>query len=219
MTGSADPCVTGYLFPIGHYLGVHHPEPGTSTGVHRLRLGEKFAYFDTDAEFGVWALAHSRPARDAPDQPWGRTQVTGQAGQLGIDRPGRIIDALLARGVLAEVSASRGDAVRFARTHRLLPLRSGLGQVPDDPLGTDPDAVGLPANVAITQRQFRLWQWGRLAANLWDLCQALTTTATPHTADRHRAGHDPRDLLAHFLTDLHVLLAVNAAYLDRAPYR
>jgi hypothetical protein len=183
----------GHLFPIGHYLG-----RAAAGQPRRLRLGARLAPLHTDAEFGIWALAHSRPGRDA-ERAWGRAEVVDQAERLGIDQPEQIIDALLARQLLAEVRA--GGAVRFARAHRLLPLRSGLGQVPDDPLGTDPDEVGLPTSVPISPRQFRLWQWSRLAANLWELSQALTA--------------DPADLLADLLPELHALLAVNAAYLDR----
>jgi hypothetical protein len=208
-----------YLFPIGHYLGVQHSAPAAGAGRHRLRLGTAIAYLDSDAEFGIWALAHSRPRRDDPGQPWGRAGVTVQARRLAIEAPGRLIDVLLARGVLAEVPPGGAGAERFARTHRLLPLRSGLGQVPGDPLSTDPDAIGLPANVAISRRQFRLWQWGRLAANLWDLCRAFTTVQYDPAGlpGQQPAGDDPRELLEQILTDLHVLLAVNAAYLDLSP--
>ena len=184
------------VFPVGHYLGEHHPE-----GVHLVRVGLRHHELTAD-QFGVWVLGHGA---DRPE-PWTAKEILELAASSGVPDAQAHIDDLTTRGLLATVPASA--ATTFAESHRLAPLLVGLGNTEEDP---DHYALGFPAleqPVAVVPvGSYELWQWGHIAPSLWHTSEVRAKVA----AD---LSEPATEVLAGVLADLRPLLVHGCAYLD-----
>lgn len=183
------------VFPVGHYLGEHHPE-----GKHLVRIGMRHHELTAD-QFGVWVLGHGA---DRPE-PWTVQEIVELAEASGVPDVLAHIEDLTSRGLLTEVPPSSRT---FAESHRLAPLLVGLGNTEEDP---DHYALGFPAldqPVAVVPvGSYELWQWGHIAPSLWHTCEIRAKVA----AD---LSQPEGDVLEGVLADLRPLLVHGCAYLD-----
>jgi hypothetical protein len=198
-----------WVFPVGHYLGPHHPGPGATPDSHRVRVGYEVVKLATEAELLVWGLAHGVPAASSePGRVWTRADVTGLAAErVTADLSGILAD-LLAAGALVEVGPDGVAPVIFARSHRLQPLLSGLGNGPGRPDRYQIGVFGEEPAAVIDIRVFDLWQWATRVGTLADLneMQALTGPLLG----------DDDDGVPGLLHRVHRLLANGCGYLDVA---
>jgi hypothetical protein len=201
-----------WVFPVGHYLGPHHPAAGAAPDSHRVRVGDEVVRLATGAELLVWGLAHGLPAASStPGAVWTRDDIIRLATErVTADFSGVVAD-VLAAGALVEVGPDGVAPAVFARSHRLRPLLSGLGSGAGRPdryrigvFGEEPVAV-------VDVRVFDLWQWATRVATLADLneMQALTGPLLG----------DDDDGVPGLLHRIHLLLANGCGYLDVAASR
>ncbi|PZA18856.1 hypothetical protein, partial [Modestobacter versicolor] len=131
----------------------------------------------------------------------------------GVEDPAAVLDALLARGLAAEVAPGTEAAAEFTGTHRVQSLLLGLGELPDRP---DVDGIGLlgmPALAQVPLGTYEFWQWGHLWPTLTEAAAGLAEMAAQ--APQHEPEEaDPVRVLDRLLRDLHRLLSVGAVYLD-----
>lgn len=194
------------VFPIGHYVGMQH-----ETGQHVVRVGWELYRLEGNEQFGVWALAHGVPEQGEPG-PWTRPAVEGAARVAGIAGAEGILDDLLERDLIIEVSPGADDAAEFARDTRLRPLLLGLGQLAADPRRY---GIGLAAGkplVAVPAFVYELWKWSPGWDSLWHACEIMAR------AGRDVPGEDtdPARVLARCLPGVQLLIAHGAGYLDEA---
>jgi hypothetical protein len=200
------------VFPVGHFMGAFHAEVGGALRYRKLRVGMDIRQLTTDQEFGVWALTHGLP--DRLDQTaWTRSALLRVAAEMELTDAPTVLDTLITRGVVAEVTPGTDEAVEFARRHRLQPLMTGLGNTPQDPLTFSLGFVGIPPVVKINNFLYELWQWGRIGRSLWQTVEMFAKVEQEVTA-KGQGVPDPESALTRILGQLHVLLAHNAAYLD-----
>ncbi|MGH3656215.1 MAG: hypothetical protein ACRDUA_06115, partial [Micromonosporaceae bacterium] len=169
----------------------------------------------------VWALSHGLPGQ-VGEVPWHRQAVLDAAGH--VPESARLLDALIAMGLVVEVSPGTPGAADFARTHRMRPLLTGLGNSPDDPLRFAIGLIGTPV-VKVESSVFEMWQWGRLGSSLWDTADMFfkvdqASKVDQAMSDAARSGRTTdggtESVLTDILERLHLLLGYNAAYLDLA---
>lgn len=177
------------VFPIGHYLGERYPEE-----LHFVRVGLEHQTMTAD-EFGVWVLSHDLSPR------WSVEDVLAQAEKAELATPRASVDRLLSVGALVTVA----DPVAFARSYRLHPLLTGMGNTEEDPTTY---AVGFPGLevVRLTESSYELWQWAALAPTLWHTCEIRAKLSDVSAEDA--AGE--------ILVDLRPVLANSCGYLDKA---
>jgi hypothetical protein len=198
------------LFPIGHYVGIQH-RIGAASAPRQVRRGATFHDL-SEEQFAVWAAAHGSEEAIENDVPWQRRSVEQYESVASLDRASEIIDDFLAGGLLVEVTPSDGQAIVFARSHRVVPLMLGLGNGPDEP---DMFGIGFLTQpvIEVSHPIYDLWQWSAMDDSLWATCENAADVA-------RRAGStdpeslDPTRLLTEFLGSLHAFLLANAAYLD-----
>jgi hypothetical protein len=176
------------VFPVGHYMGLRHPE-----GLHYVRVGMQHQTM-TEDEFGVWVLSH----QDSPQ--WSIEDVLSLATQAELPDAATSVERLLSVDLLVTVD----DPVAFTQSHRLETLLVGQGNTPSDP---DTYRVGLPGQepAVLTASAYELWQWSALAPTLWHTCEIRAKVT-----DRL-----PTDVVASVLADLRPLLANSCGYLDQ----
>ncbi|MEU8804263.1 hypothetical protein [Spirillospora sp. NPDC048819] len=181
---------------------------------HRVRVARRSVRLSGE-EVAIWRLAHG-PASGAENRLWTRTVLDEQARAVGHRRPGRLIDGLLERGVLAEASPARADAVAFARRHRLCPLMVGFGDTAERPssfgLGYSDEPV-----VELSGDLYRLWQLSP-RSDLWAACELLAGTAATAAPAERESSHSTKTerVLTRVLGALHFLLSHHVVYLDEA---
>lgn len=196
------------VFPVGHWLG-----PLYRSGIevcHRVRIGTGTVDLDDDTESAVWRLAHGEPE---DPQPTTLGSVMAAAQGLGHPDAAAAADRLVDAGVLACVGTAGGalDAVRFARSHRLVALMVGLGDGPDGGAHAAIGPAGQPATW-VTPAAFEAWRWGAATASLWELAELIGRAASQ--ADG--SVRNTEEVLGAVLAGLPLLLRVHAAYLDQA---
>lgn len=199
------------VFPVGHFGGTFFGADDPDERHHEVRLAA--AVLDlSDEELRVWALAHGIPD-DVQTRPWTRTTIAEVARSADLRDVDLVLDGLRDRGLIAEVAApDQADLRRFASSHQVIPLMTGLGNSPDEPWLY---SIGLPGLAVLQSSRpiYSLLVWGHLDYDLWSACQTY--------ADVERAAGaadpvetDPAQVLAGFVATLHGLLSVNACYLD-----
>jgi hypothetical protein len=198
----------GFVLPVGHYLGRHHPQPNAPVRYHKVRLGRDLLRLSDDV-FRLWTLSHGVPDRPG-SRPWTREAVLDAARQL--PDPERGLDTLIGDGLVVEITPGTPDAVRFARDYRVQPLMTGLGNTARDPLRFGIGVLGQPPAVTVDVLGFELWQWGRLDHDLWQVAHRLASVRGRVTD----GSADPERMLTEILRRLPVLLGHNAVYLDRS---
>ncbi len=201
------------LYPLGHYIGAHHPPDSSLEPVQRVRLGPR--YHDlTRRQFVVWKLAHGSQEAVQSDTPWRRRSVEELAGVTGIVDAAEIVDQLTELGLLADVAPGTRAAHTFAVTHRLVPLMLGLGNSAENPWLFSIGFFDLPI-VSVTYPVYDLWQWSAMDETLWDTCRSAAEIAERQGAE-DPDSIDPERLLTGLLGALHGLLTAGAACLDDA---
>ncbi|MFG1914422.1 hypothetical protein [Micromonospora sp. NPDC048898] len=118
------------LLPVGQFFGTLYPVAGSTERYHRVRLGDEVWELD-DERFTLWALAHGTGDRPA-EQLWTvPAACEAAASQLpGVDGAS-LLHGLLAEGLAVEVAP--GEAVEFARRHRVGTRMLGLGNSAEQP--------------------------------------------------------------------------------------
>jgi hypothetical protein len=189
---------TARLIPVGHYLGPLFPGGDAPPSGYRLRLGSSTVEV-LEPAIRAWILTHQEPAEAS--EPWSRTSLAAAT-------TGEAVDTLFVAGLLVEVQVGSGDAVAFAKAHRLRGLMLCVGRDPDAP---DVTLLGLPGEpaVALSWAGYQTWHHGHRAPNLWTACAAIAATR----ADPVTPAGVLREMLGGGLGDL---LACGAAYLDAA---
>lgn len=212
--------MTGLVLPLGHYLGRYHPQAHAPARYHKVRLGRSLVRLG-EAGFAVWLLCHRRAEQrgvrwtrhdvlDAACEHW---DAVGPSTREPPPDPERLLDSLIDEGVVAEVEPGTEEAVRFARTHRINPLMTGLGNTATEPHRFGIGPLGGPPVVIVDALGFEVWQWGRLERDLWQV--ALRLVAVEDRVSPARKA-TPEDMLTEVLQRLPLLLAHHAAYLDLA---
>jgi hypothetical protein len=202
------------VFPIGHWMGPFHQHRNAPPAYWVVRLGWDSPLLEDQATAEVWALAHGRPDR-AGTTPWTRAELCRAAGAAGVDDPGPVLDALISRGLVAEVGPSARAAAEFARTHRVQSLLLGLGELPAE-RGVDAiGLLGMPPLARVALGTYEFWQWGHLWPTLADAAEGLAEMAAQSPGHAPEEA-DPTQVLERILRELHQLLAVRAVYLDRS---
>lgn len=222
--------MTALVLPLGHYLGRYHPQAHAPARYHKVRVGRSLVRLG-EAAFAVWLLCHARA--EQPGARWTRRDVLDAARGLRADLPdaerpttrGRppdperlldpeqLLDSLVDEGVVAEVEPGAEDAIRFARTHRIHPLMTGLGNTATEPHRFGIGPLGGPPAVTVDTLSFEVWQWGRLEPDLWQV--ALRLVAVEDRVSPARKA-TPGGMLTEILERLPLLLAHHAAYLDQS---
>jgi hypothetical protein len=198
------------LIPVGHDLGVLYPDNGPE---HRqqVRVGGEVVEL-ADREFAVWLLAHGVDDADRPT----RVSLAERAGALGLEVDG-VIERFLVDGLLAAVDPQADDAVEFAREHQLFPLVHGLGPDPEQPWLQTVGMLNQPI-AQVSTALYDVWAWTQLAPELWTGCQDAATVAR-QVGVTSPEETEPRQVLTGVLSEVHGLLCVRAAYVDRRRIR
>ena len=198
------------LIPVGHDLGVFYPESGSDRHRQQVRLGVEMMELE-DQDFAIWLLAHGT---DSDDRPTGES-LTDRAGKLGLpaDVVGPAIERFLTDGLLVAVDPAGEEAVRFAQEHQLFPLLHGLGPDAEQPWLQTIGLLNQPV-VQVSNALYDVWAWTQLAPELWTGCQDAAMVAQ-QVGVTNPEETDPRQVLSGVLGQVHGLLCVRAAYLDR----
>jgi hypothetical protein len=202
------------VFPLGHAMGPFHQHRGAPPAYWVVRLGWDSPLLQDQPTADVWGLAHGR--RDRIDRaPWTRSELCRAARAAGIDEPEPVLDALIGRGLVAEVSPGTAEAAQFADTHRVQSLLLGLGELPDEPGVDGIGLLGMPPVARVPLGTYEFWQWGHLWPTLTEAAAGLAemAAASPEHAPEEA---DSQQVLDRILGDLHQLLSVGALYLDRS---
>ena len=201
------------IFPVGHYLGEHHPGPGEAASHHDVRIGWQSIPLSDEEQFDVWSLAHGNPAWSEARE-WTLADVWEAATNVGVRDPARVTAELLDSGALVEVERATDAMVDFASAYRLEPLLVGLGNGPSEPL----DQIGVPGLLSaakVAPRIYELWQWAHVWPDLWSACEGLAAVSAELGSDFPEES-DPLRVLAFALDACQLLIGHGVAYLDAA---
>ncbi|GAA0714140.1 hypothetical protein Drose_25725 [Dactylosporangium roseum] len=212
--------MTALVLPIGHYLG-------RDASRHRVRIGARSVVLADDNTAATWMLAHGVP-KLVSAQAWTAEAMRAAAGP-DADRVAATMSVLVADGVLVEVATTGPDAERFARTHRLCPLLTGLGPHPEMPGWY---ALGRPGEpvVLVPEFAYEVWRWAPTAGSLWDAGELFAAAegdlaildgdldeepdGRDGTDDAELRLAEPDAAVTDVLYALHLLLASHTAYID-----
>jgi hypothetical protein len=201
------------IVPIGHFVGEVY-DVGTESTTYNLRGGWSIVKL-TEAERNVWAFAHGLPDQLQAGTRWTR-QTLLDTIRLHAPEPDPepIIDDLLSRDVLAEVTPGTKQAIEFASTYRLIPLQTGLGNSREEPwvwrIG-----IGAQTLVAVSGTVYNAWEWSHLYQSLWDSCRNLARIREGDAGSSATAEErDPEAIFTEVLNGLHALVSTSCAYLD-----
>ncbi len=216
-----DCCVVGdettaepLIFPVGHYLGRQFRlQPSGSRGdlgvvedVCRVRRGANFHSL-TGEQAAVWTAACGSAKALEDAIPWSRqSMLAATSSQVG-----EIVEDLIGRQLLVEVSPGTPSARDFASTHRVVPSMLGLGNSADEPDIFHIGFLNSPV-VAVSHAIYDLWSWSTMDGCLWDACENAYQAA--QQAGIAAPADDPNQLLTGFLGALHALLYAGAASID-----
>ncbi|GAA0925980.1 hypothetical protein GCM10009557_93010 [Virgisporangium ochraceum] len=190
--------MTRLVFPVGQFGGaIRRPSEGIGFSIRR---GDAVVTLEPDPG-NLWLAAHGRPG-ELDTTVWTRDAVS--------DAPAALWSTLTGPGLIAEADPDEPEAVDFARAHRLLPRMHGLGNRAEHP---DRFMAGYASDgmATFSWHQWRLWRESHLEPSLWDGCERLVE-------NERGAGRevDARALLADTMRNLHIMFALNLAYLDVA---
>jgi hypothetical protein len=197
------------LLPIGHYVGSSY-RAGRANAPRQVRRAAT-CHELSDEQFAVWVAAHGT-ASAVNSTVGGRVAVEEHLRETGLDNVDELVAQLTDMHLLVEVEPGGGQAIEFAKSHRLVPLMLGLGNSVQQP---DMFGIGFLHQpvLQVSHAIYDLWQWCAMDDALWATCQNAADVA-------RRAGFtdpglvDPEALLTGLLGSLHALLISSAAYLD-----
>jgi hypothetical protein len=214
------------LLPVGHYLGPVYPGRDAPPSFHVVRLGWQQLRLSDPEHLETWLLCHGEPDRATQDRAnqdrtggerdatvGTRSAVLMTAAERDVADAEPALEDLLDQGLVVEVTPDDAESVtRFARSHRLQPLLTGIGHDQEHPL----DMIGIAGLVVALEampRVFEVWQWAHLWPDLWSAGQALAGAAAGQP-DSPRSETDPDEVLAFVVGAVHTLVRHGAAYLD-----
>lgn len=204
------------IFPVGHYLGAHYPHAGADLDFHVVRIGWEIYRLDGNEQFGVWALAHGVPEQDGDEMaPWTRPALEGAARATGMPGVPAIVDGLMAKDMIVEVTPGTPDAVEFARVSRIRSLLVGLGNSADDPFHYGIGIADAEPILRVPAFTYELWKWGHACDSLWHACHVLAQAGRA-VDPANPEFTDPERVLTRCWPAIQVLIAHGAAYLDEA---
>jgi hypothetical protein len=177
----------------------------------QVRVGVEVAELP-DHEFAVWLLAHGVDDQDRPT----RKSLNDRAVKLGLDA-GPVVERFLRDGLLAAVDPDDDSAVAFAEQHQLFPLLQGLGPDPDEPWMQTVGVLNQPV-AQVSVAVYDVLMWSQLAPELWSGCLDAAKVAV-QAGVAVAEETDPRHVLTGVLGQVHGLLCVRAAYVDRRRIR
>jgi hypothetical protein len=210
MAGPEEPLV----FPLGHQMGPFHQHRDAPPSYWVIRLGWDSPLLHEPDDADVWDLAHGLPDL-VHTVPWTRSVIRAVAEQDGIPDCDRVLDGLLERGLVAELTPGSSAALEFAAGHRVQSLLLGLGALPDNPGFDGIGLLGMPPLAQVGPRAYEFWQWAHLWPTLADAASGLAELAA-QDPDHDPADADPEAVLDRVFRQLHTLLCGNAVYLDRS---
>jgi hypothetical protein len=202
------------IFPIGHYLGASFRPGAVEPDGRILRIGWDIYRLDDDAQLGVWALAHGVPG-GTDTAPWTRATTEGAARASGFADAASVLDELLAKDLLVEITPGTSDAIEFAQVTRLRSLLLGLGNTPDDRRRYGIGLTAAHPTVRVPLFTYELWKWGHACDSLWHAVQIMARAGRDAGSDDQQ-DIDPEGILTRCLAALQVLIGHGAAYLDEA---
>ncbi|SSC23032.1 Hypothetical protein KLENKIAIHU_1630, partial [Klenkia terrae] len=177
------------LLRVGHALGPFHPAPGESARHHVVRIGWETPKLVGEAERTAWehALGHPDPGTDPA-----------------------VVDALVARGLVARVDDTREARIAFARAHRVQPL--GMGTLATEDGGRVLGTWSRPS-ATTDPEAFDIWAW----AHLFPTLEAAAAGLAGASSVADTGGPQPPTgdaVLDRLLDRLPELLAAELVYLD-----
>ncbi|SDP52402.1 hypothetical protein SAMN05660199_04128 [Klenkia soli] len=176
------------LLRVGHALGPFHPAPGEFARHHVVRVGWETPKLVGEVERSAWERALGRP--DPGTDP-------------------AVLDALVARGLVARVADSREARLAFARTHRVQPL--GAGTLPTDDGGRVLGTWSRPGADADPEA-FDIWAWAHLFPTLEAAAAGLAGASSIAAGGPQPPTGDA--VLDRLLERLPELMAAELLYLD-----
>ncbi|WP_147916432.1 hypothetical protein [Ruania zhangjianzhongii] len=197
------------LLPIGSVVqgGGKMPEWATARiddGIDQHHVGEQ--------EYRVWQAAHSTRADTATAgaRPWGPEETTTAARALQVAEPEPWIASLLRAGLLARVRLTTEEAATFCHRHRLRSHLRLRGTSTDVPRG---ESIQWPGQLdrALSPLTAEVSVRALTAPNLWAACGVVAA----RYEFRQTPTEPQRAVAEMFLTDLHRLLAAEAATIVR----
>lgn len=200
------------ILPIGHYVGARRTEDGVA--FHLVRTGWDVHRLDDTDQLTVWTLAHGMPIT-GDLATWTRSMVEGTARLVGILNVTELLDDLLARELLVQITPGTPRAVEFAQVCRTRSLLNGLGNSADDPQLFGIGLVDAAPVVAVPSFAYDLWRWAHTCDSLWHACVILARSGqavSPEDPDYT----DPERVLGRCLSAIQLLLAHGVIYLDAA---
>ena len=202
------------ILPMGHYVGARRTSADAGPEFHLVRVGWEIYRLDGTDQLTMWALAHGVPGGNDM-APWTRAVVEGAARLVGIPDAVAILDDLMRRELVVEITPGTARAVEFAQVCRTRSLLTGLGNSADEPLLYEIGLAGAKPAATVSGFAFELWKWAHTCDSLWHACQILARTGralSPENPDQT----DPERLLSQCLAAIQVLIAQGVVYLDEA---
>lgn len=193
------------IFPVGHDLGPFFPRADEPFQYYEVCVGRQVYGIPTNEDYAVWMRAHGPVDRS----PFTYTGYRNNLVADGITDAGPRARRLSDSRLLWQVPATGDRAVEFARSYRLMPLMTAIGNVgPDIPPGKY--ALGRPTIVFhyADELEYWLWLWAGHFDSLWHACCALSNTDL--------GDSDPVECLVAALPAAQSLINHSLAFLDAA---
>lgn len=210
MTSSASTVGAGLLIPVGQPLGVI-AEPGGPTAYH-VRLGTTIHRLGLP-EATVWLWLHSvRPGTTRGPDRGSLAQV--DLADRGVDDIAGEVEHLLGLGLVIELPpGDKALTTAFAMSYRLVPLQFSIGNTPGD-FESYVLVAGQEPTTRVDLPMLRTLAEGLRAPSMAIACYTESGGIAIKLEDSRY--DDPDYLAEHLVRTLHVVLAVQAAYLDVA---
>ncbi len=206
------------IIPVGLGMGPHYrfvvpPDPEPEN--FEVHLGSEMKHL-TDAEVKVWAAAFANVDAHNKLEVNRASMVKALSRKRGgVVDAGRLIDKLLADGLLVEYDPLDGPIEQLLRGHRLCPLGQGIGATPEQP---DMYRIGHNAQpvIAVQSSIYNLWSYSLTLPNLWEACEYLEEGhREAEAAGEVEPLHTSVELLAREISAaLPLLIASTCAFLD-----
>ena len=207
--------ISPLLIPLGQPTGVETKRDARGTVVgeptYCVRLGTSQSTL-TASQFGVWALSHGLP--QPTNACWSKADFVEECIVRGVGSPVVVIDRLIEGGLLRGVEPTDHGIVEFARSVRLCPLLTGLGNTTEDVLAY---RIGSAATIVLTTTplMYEIYGSSHMYRNLFDAVVDLTRRAKAGGRSEPVLS-SPVDVLWEILSQIPSLLVNNSAYLDLA---
>ena len=203
--------MSALVFPRGLLVGTYHDDGDPDGGHHEIRLGGRIHDL-TAPELAAWMFAHGQARESDDDTPWTTRELLRFMAEQQVPKPAPLVDSLLHRGLLVEVTEDSDGMVAFAGTHRVVPILHGLGNSPEEPWLYSIGMLGRE-RIQVSRLVFDVWAWGHLDDNLWRACELIAELEAAN-GDPDPSATKPAGVLAGFLSTLHGLLGAQAAFIE-----